>query len=176
MRKVMGLVAITFTLATVLYASDLPVVAGRLVTGSASHVELRNTGNQPATAWVLAITTHGDGRTHRVVQTRDTYLSEVTRGLPGSVEELDWLRPGRTRTMTLDPLPGDATVQVLAVVLEDGTSLGDAQAVTSIFERRAAERDELRKVVDAFRDALKTGRGLAALSALKARLGPSPPG
>jgi hypothetical protein len=170
MAKTACFAAAGLALAAVLAAAELPVVASHLVTGPSSYVELTNNGTQPATAWSVVITTEENGRVHRAVQTRDTYIAEVTRGLPGSQEELDWLLPGATRRMSLDPVPVGADAQVLAVVMEDGSSAGDARAIELIFERRAAERDALRNVVDAFRIVLPTAQGVKALEELQARL------
>jgi hypothetical protein len=106
----------TLAFATLLYAADLPVSVNNLTTGAASHVELSNTGAQPVTAWSLAITTRSDnGGTHRVIETVDAYLADVTRDLPRSSPHLDWLRPGQTREIPLDPLPPDAKVELVAV-------------------------------------------------------------
>jgi hypothetical protein len=99
----------------------------------------------------------------------DAYLADVTRDLPRSAPHLDWLRPGQTREIPLDPLPRDATVQIVAVVLEDVTSAGDPQIIKSIFERRAGERDELRMVVDTFNNVLQSKHGVAALQDLRDR-------
>lgn len=160
----------TLALATLLYAADLPVSVNNLTTGATSHVELSNTGAQPVTAWSLAITTRSDnGGTHRVIQTVDAYLAEVTRDLPRASPHLDWLRPGQTREVPLDPLPPDAKVELVAVVLEDLTSSGDAQVIKSIFERRASERDELRIVAGTLNDVLQSKHGIAALQELKDR-------
>jgi hypothetical protein len=169
MRKPTGLAA-TLVFATLLYAADFSVSVSNLVTGPVSHVELANTGAQPVTAWSLAITTPSEnGGTRRVIETMDAYLADVTRDLPRSSPHLDWLRPGQTREIPLDPLPHDATVQIVAVVLEDVTSAGDPQIIKSIFERRAGERDELRRVVDTFNDVLQSKHGVAALQELKDR-------
>jgi hypothetical protein len=170
----MSLLAAILTFASILQSEALPVVAGRLTTGSSSRVQLTNTGSQPVDAWSLAITTHPEeGRTHRVVQTSDAYLAEVTRDLPRSSSHLDWLRPGESVDVPLDPQPTDATVQVMAVVLEDGTALGEPQILKSIFDRRAAERDELHKVVNIFNAVLPVKRGAAALEELTSRFSAS---
>lgn len=174
MSKMLSLIWLTVAFSAAAVAADLPIVVSRLVTGPSSHVELTNTAKQPATAWSVVLTSEANGRVQRVVQTRDTYIAEVTRGLPGSQEELDWLVPGRTRKMTLDPIPDGTTVEVLAVVLEDGSSAGDAETIKSIFARRAAERDALGRLVEAFRSVLPSASGLAALEDLKARLAASP--
>src|ERR1700737_4695154 len=88
--------------ATFVVAQDLPVVASHLVTGANSQIELTNTGKQPVTAWSLAVVTPAEGRgTHRIIETVDAYLSEVTRGLPGSSEKTDRLLPGQTRRISL---------------------------------------------------------------------------
>jgi hypothetical protein len=154
-----------------LSAADFPVVLSHLATGPSAHVDLTNTAEQPVTAWSLAVTTHPDsGRTHREVQTADGYLSEATHGLAGSSEPLERLLPGQSRQIPLDPLPPDATLQVIAVVMDDGTALGDEEILASIFARRVKERDALGAVVDAFDDVLPAKHGAEALTALRERL------
>ena len=161
-------------LAIAAHADGLPLVAGKLTPGPSSQVELKNTGNKAVTAWSLGILTHPDpSRTHKVIHTGDAYLAEVTRDLPRSSPHLDWILPGQSRVLPLDPQPPDATVEVMAVVLEDGTALGEPQVLTSIFDKRVAERDELRKVVDAFNAVLPSKRGAAAIEDLKSRLSAS---
>ena len=163
--------AAILALAFGLRAEALPVVAKNLATGPSSHVELVNTGNRAVTAWSLGITTHPDeGKTHRVIHTGDAYLAEVTRDLPRSSPHLDWLAPGQSRVLPLDPQPADAAVEVMAVVLEDGTALGEPQILKEIFDKRTKERDELRKVVDIFNGVLPNKRGAAAVEELKGRL------
>lgn len=152
-------------------AADFPLVADRLVTGPNAHVQLTNTGKQAVTAWSLATTTKGsDGRSIRQVETVDGYLSEVTEGLPGSSARLNRLMAGQSREMALDPLPPDASVQVVAVVLDDGTAMGEEQAIAAVFERRIRERNALGAVVAAFNDVLPATQGMAALAALRERL------
>jgi hypothetical protein len=70
-------------------------------------------------------------------------------------------------------LPGDATVGVGAVVLEDKTAFGDAETIKAIFDHRAAERDELRRVNEIFTDVLKGERGMAGLEQLSSRFSTS---
>jgi YD repeat-containing protein len=159
----------TVLLAAVMNAADMPVTVSEVTTGAQSHVKLTNRSSQPVTAWSLAATTIAGGRTHRDVYTADGYLSEVTHGLPGSSERLERLMPGQTRQISIDPLPAGATVNVIAAVLDDGTAIGEEEAVASIFARRAKERDALKAVVDAFNDVLPTTHGAAALAALKER-------
>jgi hypothetical protein len=158
-------------LGSAVYAADLPVIASRLVTGPASQVDLTNAGNQPVTAWSLAITmTAGEGRTRQSILTVDAYLSEATRDVAGFPERLDRLNAGQTRVIQLDPLPPGASAQIVAVVLEDGTSTGDSVAIKSIFDRRAIERDELRGVVEAFTSVLGSQHGIPALQEIQRRL------
>jgi signal transduction histidine kinase len=158
-------------IASDLPVTDLPVTVGRVLTGPNSRVELTNTADQPVTAWALAMTTHPDvGRTHREVWTVDGYLADATRGLPGAPAQLEPLRPHETRQLPIDPLPTDATVTVIAVVLDDGFAEGEEPVLASIFERRARERDALEQVVHAFNDVFATARGPAALTALRDRL------
>jgi hypothetical protein len=154
-----------------LAAADLPVTLSQVVTGPSSHVTLTNTAGQAVTAWALATTTRAEtGRTRREVETADGYLSEITHGLPGSSERLERLLPRQSRQIALDPLPAGAAVEVIAVVLDDGTAIGDEQVIASIFARRARERDALRAVIDAFNDVLQTRHGAEALDALRDRL------
>jgi hypothetical protein len=149
----------------------MPLTATHLITGPSSHVRLTNTGQQPITAWSLAVVTHAEGgRTHREVETADGYLSEITHGLPGASERLERLMPGESRDITLDPVPDGAEVDVVAVVLDDATAVGDEPLIASIFAKRALERDALHAVVDAFNDVLSSKHGQEALSALQERL------
>jgi len=160
----------TLLLAVVVYASDMPMTVGQVVAGAPGHVQVTNISGQAVTAWSLAVITRPDtGRTHREVYTADAYLSEATHGLPGSSERLERLLPGQARQLPLDPLPSGATVEVVAVVLDDGTAVGDEQVITPIFARRVKERDALRSVVDSFNDVLAATRGAAALDALRER-------
>jgi hypothetical protein len=167
--RVNSVVALVAAASTVV-AEGLPLVARHLVTGPSSQVELANTGTRPVTAWSLGITTHPEeGRIHRVIHTGDAYLAEVTRDLPRSSPHLDWIQPGQSRALPLDPQPADATVEVMAVVLDDGTALGEPQILSEIFAKRTAERDALRQVVDIFNAVLPAKHGTAAFDELKAR-------
>ncbi|HWW86616.1 MAG TPA: hypothetical protein VNZ26_23640 [Vicinamibacterales bacterium] len=153
------------------YALEMPLKLDGLVTGTSSHVRLTNTGTQTITAWSLATlastTTDGATKTHREVHTADGYLSEITHGLPGSSDLLDRLQPGESRELPLDSLPPGSTAEVVAVILEDGTGIGDEQIISAIFARRVKERDALRNVVQAFNDILPSRQGTAALDALR---------
>ncbi len=157
--------------AIVVAAADLPVTASHLVVGPNSRVTLTNTADQAVTAWALATVTHpADGRTHREVEIVDGYLSEATHGLPGATERLERLMPGRAREIALSPVPQGATVEVVAVVLDDGQAAGDETVLREIFARRAKERDALGAVAEAFKDVLRSEHGVAALDALRGRL------
>jgi hypothetical protein len=158
-------------LSAVASAADFPLAARDFVAGPNAHVRLVNTVGQAVTAWSVAVITRlANGRMHREVFTADGYLSEVTHGLPGSTERLETLQPGQSREIPLDQTPPDATVEVIAVVLSDGTALGEEDAIMAIFAHRAQERDGLRAVVDTFNDVLSAKRGAAALIALRERL------
>jgi len=151
-------------------AAESPLIISDLVTGTASHVRLTNSGRQPVTAWSLAaITEPGPGRTHREVYTVDGYLSEATHGLPKAAERLERLMPGESRDLPLDPLPPGAKVEVVATVLDDRTAIGEEEALAAIFSNRAKERDALKTVVDAFNEVLPKLHGADALSALRDR-------
>ena len=108
--------------------------------------------------------------THREVETIDGYLSEATHGIQGTAERLERLMPQQSRVIQLDPLPQDATVEIVAVVLDDGTAIGEESAIAPIFERRARERDALTAVAAVFSDVLSSQHGTAALDSLKQRL------
>jgi hypothetical protein len=148
--------------------AELPVVASHLVTGPNSHVELTNTSNQPVTAWTLVVTaTDRDGSTHRATETIDAYLSEVTKEFSGMSDKVDRLLPGQTREVALEPAATGATAEVTAVILQDGTALGDQETIASVFEHRAKERDQLHEVVEVFDGVLPSTRGIPALEGLK---------
>jgi hypothetical protein len=152
-------------------AAALPVVVGQLSTGPHAHMTVTNTASQPVTGWAFAVVTHPEpGRTHREVETIDGYLSEATRGIQGSAERLERLMPQQSRDIQLDVLPQDATVEVVAVILDDGTAMGDEAVIAPMFARRVKERDALGAVVAVFNDVLSSQHGPAALDALKERL------
>ena len=94
----------------------------------------------------------------------------MTRSLPRAPNHLDWLRPGESRTIPVDAAPSGATVEILAVVFDDGTAWGDAKAIKTFFDQRATERDELGKVVATFDAVLPGQKGTAALEELHRRL------
>jgi len=162
---------IALTILAAVNAVDLPLSTSDLVTGPHSRVTLTNKADQAVTAWALATVTHSTGgRTHREVEIADGYLTEATHGLPGSTERLERLGPGQSRQIALDPVPEGATVEIVAVVLDDGTALGEEPIIGDIFNRRVKERDALGAVADAFRDVLRNQQGVAALDALRSRL------
>src|SRR5206468_23307 len=106
-------------------AVDLPLAVGNVTPGS-TEVELRNTGSQPINAWAFAVSSpNASGGIHRVFHSSDVYLSEVTGGLQGAEQHLRLLQPGEARAVPVDALPRDASVQVVAVVLDDNTAFGD---------------------------------------------------
>jgi hypothetical protein len=157
-------------MSAVFLAAEMPLHVSDVVTGPSTHVRLTNTASQAVTAWGLAaISRVRSGGMHREVYTVDGYLSEATHGLPGSTERLERLLPGESREIPLDPLPTGSTVEVVAVVLDDGTALGDENTLNGIFAKRGHERDGLKAVVDAFGDVLSSKHGTEALSSLQQR-------
>jgi hypothetical protein len=162
--------ALLLLLSAILVADDFPMTADHLVTGPNSRILLTNTADQPITSWALAITTPTVAGQHREQWTVDGYLSEVTHGLPGAANPLERLLPGEVREVPLDPVAKGATVEIVMVVLDDGTAIGDEQSIVSIFERRAKERDALGAVARTFEEVLSTQRGTAALGPLRQRL------
>jgi hypothetical protein len=163
------IVVVAVAMSAVLAAAEMPLTVSDLVTGSSAHVRLTNTASQPITAWSLAAISRTGNGSHREVYTADGYLSEATHGIPGSTERLERLMPGESRQIPLDPLPEGTRVEVFAVVLDDGTALGDEDTLTAIFDKRARERDALKAVVDAFGEVLPATHGAAALAALRER-------
>ena len=161
---------LTFALLAVAgQTAEMPVTVSHLVTGTPSHVQVTSASRQPVTAWSLETKVVSGDRTHREVITSDGYLSEATHGLAGAEERLDRLMPGQSREIPLDPLPQGAGVNVIAVVLDDGTAVGDETVIASIFARRAKERDALGEVANGFKDVLQTKQGADALAALRER-------
>jgi hypothetical protein len=142
----------------------------RVLPGSPARVELTNTGSQPITAWSFTVSTPTATGTHREAHSADVYLSEVTGNLPGAQPHLDRIMPGQSRALPVDAAGPDASVQLTALVLQDGTALGDPVALRTFFDHRAAERDQLRAVADTFRAVLAAKRGTAALEELRQRL------
>ena len=150
-------------------AAEIPLRVSDIAPGTPGKVRLTNTSRLPVTAWSLATTQSSDGRTHREVHTTDGYLSEATHGIPGASAALERLMPGESRQVAIDPLPPGASVEAIAAVLDDGTAIGDEQALSAIFARRAKERDALAAVVAAFKDVLPAKHGAEALAELRQR-------
>jgi hypothetical protein len=142
----------------------------RVVPGSPARVELTNTGTQPITAWSFTVATPTATGVHREGHSADVYLSEVTGSLPGAQPHLDRIMPGQSRALPVDVAGAEATVQLTALILQDGTGLGDPAALKTFFDHRATEREQLRQVADAFRSVLASKRGMAALEDLRQRL------
>jgi len=142
----------------------------RLMPGAPARIELTNTGNQPITAWSFTVSTPNVNGVHHETHTADVYLSEVTGKLPGAEPHLDRIMPGQSRALPIDGASAGATVEIAALVLQDGTALGDAAVIKTLFEHRALERDQLRAVAEMFRTVLAAKRGAAALADLKQQL------
>ncbi len=142
----------------------------RVMPGSPARVELANTGTQPITAWSFTVATPTATGVHREGHSADVYLSEVTGNLPGAQPHLDRIMPGQSRALPVDAAGADASVQLTALILQDGTGLGDPAALKTFFDHRATEREQLRQVADAFRTVLASKRGMAALEDLRQRL------
>jgi hypothetical protein len=149
------------------YAAELPL---SIAQAGPNQVELRNTGSQAINAWAFAISSpNPSGGIHRVFHSADVYMSEVTSGVQGAATHLQRLMPGQSRAVPVDPIPADASLQVVALVFEDDTALGDEQTIATFFQKRAAERDELKTVVDIFRSVPSDKHGAAALQDLAER-------
>lgn len=160
-------------LVAALLAPELPLTA-RLISGPPPQVELRNVGTQPVNAWAFAVTSpNASGGIHREFHSADVYLSEVTSGLQGAAPHLNRLMPGESRTAPVDAAPVGASVQVTALVLDDNIAVGDEQTIASFFEKRVVERDQLKRVLDAFNAVLPSMHGTAALQELQKRFAPA---
>jgi hypothetical protein len=154
------------------FAAEFPASI-RLAAGSPARVELTNTGVQPITAWSFTVSTPGTNGVHHETHTADVYLSEVTGSLPGAEPHLGRIMPGQARVLPIDVTGPDASVHIDALVLQDGTGVGDAAVLTTFFDHRASEREALRAVADAFRTTLAAKRGIAALTELQQKFRPS---
>src|SRR5262249_10774118 len=138
------------------------------------QVELHNAGTQPVNAWAFAVTSpNASGGIHREFHSADVYLSEVTGALPGAAPHLNRLMPGESRAFPVDSSPTGASVPVTAVILDDNTAIGDEQTIAAFFDKRVVERDQLKRVVDAFDAVLPSLHGTAALEELAKRLAPA---
>ena len=142
----------------------------RVMAGSPARVELTNTGTQPITAWSFTVATPTATGVHREGHSADVYLSEVTGNLPGAQPHLDRIMPGQSRPLPVDVAGADASVQLTALILQDGTGLGDPAALKAFFDHRATEREQLRQVAEVFQTVLAAKRGIAALEDLRERL------
>jgi hypothetical protein len=151
------------------YAPEFPA-AIRIMAGAPPRIELTNTGTQPITAWSFTVSTPKANGANHETHTADVYLSEVTGKLPGAEPHLDRIMPGQSRALPIDAASPGATVEIAALVLQDGTALGDATVIKTFFEHRGLERDQLRAVAETFRTVLAAKRGTAALADLKQQL------
>src|SRR5262245_17046936 len=142
----------------------------RVMAGSPARVELTNTGTQPITAWSFTVATPTATGVHREGHSADVYLSEVTGNLPGAQPHLDRIMPGQSRALPVDSAGADASVQLTALILQDGTGLGDPAALKTFFDHRTTEREQLRQVNEVFHTVLASKRGMAALEDLRERL------
>jgi len=130
---------------------------------------LTNLAAQPATAWSVTVrVTDPNGMVirHSAITT-DEYRAEAHRGM-ASDEQLSasLLRPHRPRRFVV-PGPFDQRLQLtvtpLAMVFLDGSSVGHAQLIASVFQRRAAEREARRDILKQLRDVRTHYSGIAAL-------------
>ena len=142
----------------------------RVMPGSPARVELTNIGAQAITAWSFTVATPTATGVHNEGHSADVYLSEMTGNLPGAQPHLDRIMPGQSRALPVDAAGTEASVKLTALILQDGTGLGDPAALKAFFEHRATEREQLRQVADVFHTVLASKRGIAALEDLRARL------
>jgi len=142
----------------------------RVGAGSPAIVELTNTGTQPITAWSFTVVTPTATGVHREGHSADVYLSEVTGNLPGAQPHLDRIMPGQSRALPVDVAGADASVQLTALILQDGTGLGDPGVLKAFFDHRATEREQLRQVAEVLHMVLASKRGIAALENLREHL------
>jgi len=171
MRRPILTAALALFTASFAFAAQFPLTIDQVTTGPKGHVRLTNTGTQPVTAWSVAVVTQpAAGQTHREVGTSDGYLSEVTGGIPGSSRQLERFMPGESRQIEFEMIPPDASVEVAAVVLDDGTAIGEEPLINAIFERRVKEREARRAVTEIFADTLPNLTAPNALDELRNRL------
>jgi hypothetical protein len=157
-------------------AQPLPLLITDVQVNPAGHLEyaLLNTTPQPATAWSVALTVRRpDGSLSRRMRiTTDSFINEARRGTrPDSAIDEQLLMPNTPRQFTLPgPFAGTPELTSTALVLTDGTSLGDAIAIDDIFRLRVAEREARRQILDQIREVQRSRVGLDALQEAKTRL------
>ena len=159
-------------------AQSIPLQAGDAQVTDAGNLQysLTSAAAQPATAWsVTVIVTDLNGRVIRQTAiTLDEYRAEAAHG---TVSDADiapsLLRPRRTRRFEF-PGPFDprllVTVTPAAIVFLDGSSVGDAVLIESIFNRRAEERDASAEMLRQLLDVQTHYVGAPALREALARL------
>jgi hypothetical protein len=146
-------------------------VTARPVPGSPPRVELTNAGERAVTAWAFDVVSQNpNGGQHRETHSADVYLADLTGNLPNAQPHLKWIHRGESMQVPVDALPAGARIDVTAMVFDDGTSEGDQATIDKWFAQRRLERDELRRVSDAFASVLQDQKGTAALEALQQRL------
>jgi hypothetical protein len=130
---------------------------------------LTNLAAQPATAWSVTVRVtdpNGIVIRHSAITT-DEYRAEAQRGMASDEQSsTSLLRLHRPHRFVV-PGPFDQrlhlTVTPLAMVFLDGSSVGHARLIASVFQRRAAEGDARRDILKQLRDVRTHYTGMAAL-------------
>jgi hypothetical protein len=133
--------------------ADVPLsVVPESVQPGKSTISLRvtNTGTLPITAYALEVTVRlPDGKSMTYQTDADSYLIADQRHL---------LEPGESR-VTAEWLPAgvtlsDVSTTVTAAVFDDTTTTGRPAVAKTILERRATERDEMRRWLTTLKELL----------------------
>ena len=157
-------------------AQDAPVavVEAHLTPAGDLEFNLLNTYPARITAWTIefrlvkpdgSIARHGR-------QTTDIYIREGRLDSQGNtLADVHFLSQGRSPTLAVpglfEALP---VVTLVAIAFEDGTTWGDGDTVSRIFQRRQTERDARREILNELYDVRRTVRGPGVLEEAQRRL------
>jgi hypothetical protein len=133
------------------------------ITETAVNYVLTNQSPKPATAWTVGFTTHDSAGQQRRSGTASDAVNTIALQQLDPSEKSHVIAPGASRqeTSPIGTSPGATVVKVdartVAVVFEDGSSVGDATAIDDIFAARQARRDTFAAFLSEVRAALASG-------------------
>ena len=156
-------------------AQDVPprvdVIGINGTTATAEYV-LTNEGLKPATAWAVEfVKTDSSGSKVRSGETTDDYIT-IAHPLLDPALQSRVFEPGASRRLKvhIGTSPGSTPVsleaRVVAAVFVDGSSIGDAAQIDSIFASRQAQRDTYAALLAELRNARSRGGRPEDLEAL----------
>jgi hypothetical protein len=130
-----------------LLAQNIPMRADVIgITDGMVEYELTNVGPKSATAWAVEFTsTDSTGRKNQSTEIRDNYATTALSHGEPTLANLLTPKSNRQMTAHLAAFPGgvivNAQARVVAVIWDDGTSIGDSVVIDRLFASRAADRD-----------------------------------